>query len=155
MALLGIDLGTTACKVVAFSNAGKVICQARREYKIIRPQDQWAEIDPIELFQAVKSAILEINNSCMEKIIAISFSSQGEGVVPLDDDFKPVGNIIVSYDRRTLSQTEKLRNMLGDQFFYKTGGQILASMGTAPKIMWIGFWIILFTHPKSHRILRV
>ena len=137
MALLGVDLGTTACKAVAYSNDGKIIASGRREYKILRPQDQWVEINPFELFEAVKSAIFEINNICNEKISAISFSSQGEGVVPLDDTFKPIGNIIVSYDRRTLAQTEKLRTILGDDFFYRTGGQVLASMGTAPKIMWI------------------
>lgn len=124
MALLGIDLGTTACKAVVFGNDGKIITTARREYKIIRPQHQWVEINPYELFDAVKSAIFEVNNSCTEKILAISFSSQGEGVVPLDDNFKPVGNIIVSYDRRTLAQTEKLRKILGDDFIYRTGGQI-------------------------------
>jgi Sugar (pentulose and hexulose) kinases len=137
MALLGIDLGTTACKVVAYSNDGKVLAAGRREYKIIRPRHQWAEINPYELFDAVKSAIFEVNKSCNEKIFAISFSSQGEGVVPLDGNYKPVGNIIVSYDIRTLEQTEKLRKALGEDFFYKMGGQILASMGTAPKIMWI------------------
>lgn len=137
MALLGIDLGTTACKVVAFSNDGKVITMARREYTVLKAQHQWVELDPHELFEAVKSAIFHVKSNCNEKILAIGFSSQGEGVVPLDDNFKPVGNIIVSYDRRTLIQTEKLRNILGEDFFYKIGGQILASMGTAPKIMWI------------------
>lgn len=137
MALLGIDLGTTACKAVAYSNDGKVIAGARREYVIIKPRPQWVEIDPAELYNAVKSAVSEVTGACHEKILAISFSSQGEGVVPLDDNFKPVGNIIVSYDRRTLEQTEKLRNSFGDDFFYGLGGQILASMGTAPKIMWM------------------
>lgn len=137
MALLGIDLGTTACKAVAYSNDGKVLASARREYKILRPQHQWVEINPYELFDSVKEVIFEVNDNYTEKILAISFSSQGEGVVPLDDNFKPVGNIIVSYDRRTLIQTEKLRKILGDDYFFKTGGQILASMGTAPKIMWM------------------
>lgn len=137
MAILGIDLGTTACKVIAYNETGKKIAYARREYNVLKPRPQWAEIDPGELFETVKSAIFEINSSCHEKIWAISFSSQGEGVVPLDDNFKPVGNIILSYDRRAMAQTEKLRKALGDDFFYKTGGQILAPMGTAPKIMWI------------------
>lgn len=137
MAVLGIDLGTTACKVVAFGNDGRIIAIAKREYKIIRPKDQWAEINPFELLAAVKSAVSEVNSKCSESILAISFSSQGEGVVPLDNNYKPVGNIIVSFDRRTLEQTEKLRKTLGEDFFYKIGGQILASMGTAPKIMWI------------------
>ncbi len=137
MALLGVDLGTTACKVAVYSNDGRSIAGTRREYRIIKPKAQWVEIDPLELFETVKSAVSEVTKTCSEKILAISFSSQGEGVVPLDDNFKPVGNIIVSYDRRTLDQTEKLRNALGADFFYKTGGQILASMGTAPKIMWM------------------
>lgn len=137
MAVLGIDLGTTACKVVAYSNTGEEIAYARREYKIIRPRQQWAEICPGELFDCVKAAVIDVNKSCNEEVLAISFSSQGEGVVPLDENFKATGNIIVSYDRRALDQTERLRALLGEDFFYKTGGQVLAPMGTAPKIMWI------------------
>lgn len=137
MALLGIDLGTTACKAAAFDSDGRIIAKARREYTIIRPRYQWAEINPHELLDAVKSAVYEVNSSCEERISAISFSSQGEGVVPLDENFKPVGNIIVSYDRRAVRQTEKLRQILGEDFFYETCGQILSSAGTAPKIMWI------------------
>lgn len=137
MALLGIDLGTTACKAVAYDDGGRVLAKARREYKILRPRSQWAEVDPDDLFRAVKSVIFEINQSCTEKIRAIGFSSQGEGVVPLDRDFKPLGNIILSYDGRSLAQTERLGKVLGEDFLFGTGGQILASMGTATKIMWM------------------
>ncbi len=41
--LLGIDIGTSACKVAAFDEDGKVLAQANRPYHVYYPQSGWAE----------------------------------------------------------------------------------------------------------------
>ncbi len=43
--LLGIDVGTTGCKVALFSPEGRLIRAAYREYDTQRPQPGWAELD--------------------------------------------------------------------------------------------------------------
>lgn len=45
MSLLGIDVGTTACKVIAFSQDGKQLAAAYEEYEVERPGPGWAELD--------------------------------------------------------------------------------------------------------------
>ena len=45
MSLLGIDLGTTGCKAVAFSEDGKILAAAYREYPLHFPKTGWIELD--------------------------------------------------------------------------------------------------------------
>ena len=45
MSLLGIDVGTTGCKVIAFCEDGTVLAQAYGEYPLTHPQPGWSELD--------------------------------------------------------------------------------------------------------------
>lgn len=137
MAVIGIDLGTTACKIVAYSNTGRILSSKRREYTIIAPSPKRVEINPVEFVACVSECMKSVVAACDEPIVSLSFSSQGEGFVALDREFNPVYNIILSYDKRSIEQTNKLRNQLGEDYFYKKTGQILGCMGTASKIMWL------------------
>ena len=43
MSLLGIDVGTTGCKVIAFHEDGEILAQAYGEYPLIHPQPGWSD----------------------------------------------------------------------------------------------------------------
>ena len=45
MSMLGLDIGTTGCKVMSFAVDGRVLGEYRREYTIQTPQPLWAEQD--------------------------------------------------------------------------------------------------------------
>ena len=45
MSLLGIDVGTTGCKVIAFREDGTLLAQAYGEYPLTHPQPGWSELD--------------------------------------------------------------------------------------------------------------
>ncbi len=137
MAVLGIDLGTTACKVCAYDNFGNVIAKSREEYKIISKKPGWAEIDPKVLKFSVFKTIKRISMSIDEPIFSISFSSQGEGIVPLNNDYEPVGNIILSYDNRSKPQAEAIEKAFGKEKIFKITGQIINSAVSSSKILWI------------------
>ena len=134
---IGIDLGTTTVKASCFDETGKLVCVKKRQNIIYVPQAGWAELDPYSLWKNVCDLLCEITKCVKEKILAVSFSSQGEGVVPLDAHFIPVGNIILSYDRRAKKETQSLRNRISDEQIYEITGQIVSSVHTAPKIAWI------------------
>ena len=137
MAVLGIDLGTTACKMCAYDNMGNLLAKARDEYKIISKHVGWAEVDPIQLKNSVFKTIKRISSSISEPIFSISFSSQGEGVVPLNNSYQPVGNIILSYDNRSKNQALQLEESLGKKAIFDISGQIISSAVTSSKIKWI------------------
>lgn len=136
MALVGIDAGTTACKVTAFSEEGRVLAGARQEYRLHHPRDGWAELNPQEIWGAVVHGLKMVMGECGEPIKGVAVSSQGEGLVPLDENKEAAGPVIVSFDLRSREQTQRLRNEFGDRYFFEKGGQLLASMGTVTKIMW-------------------
>ena len=134
---IGIDLGTTTVKASCFDGTGNLVCVKKRQNVIFVPQAGRAEADPHLLWKNVRELLCEITTCVKEKILAVSFSSQGEGVVPLDAQFAPVGNIILSYDQRAKNETQNLRNRICDERIYEITGQIVSSVHSAPKIAWI------------------
>ena len=47
-ALMGIDVGTSSCKLTVFRKDGTVILTDTRKYPVYYPQDGWVEQDPEE-----------------------------------------------------------------------------------------------------------
>ena len=60
MSLLGADLGTTGGKAAVFSDDGRCLAQAYREYDILHPQPGWAELDSQEVWRKTKDIIREV-----------------------------------------------------------------------------------------------
>ncbi|MEG2316915.1 MAG: FGGY family carbohydrate kinase, partial [Clostridia bacterium] len=58
--LLGIDLGTSACKVALFAPDGSVVAQATADYPVFYPKPGWAEQNPEDWWQAVQRALHEV-----------------------------------------------------------------------------------------------
>lgn len=137
MALLGIDVGTTACKTVLYDFQGAVLNSAREEYKLYHPQNGWAEINPWEMWSAVKKCISDTVKSSVRKVEALAISSHGEGVIPLNKKLEVIGAEIVSFDCRSIEETRALENKFGKKYFFERGGQLLSSTGTLSKIMWM------------------
>ena len=55
--LLGIDIGTSACKVAVFEKSGTVVAAANGDYPVYYPKEGWAEQDPEEWWSAVCQAV--------------------------------------------------------------------------------------------------
>ena len=51
--LLGIDIGTSACKVALFNRRGEVLSQSNKGYPLYYPQPGWVEQDPDEWWEAI------------------------------------------------------------------------------------------------------
>ncbi len=135
--VLGIDVGTTACKVIAYDEFGNAVAKERAEYSVLHPQKGYAEIDPDSMWDGVVQSIynIKINNDI--QISAIAVSSHGEGVMPLNSEGVVIGNEILSYDTRTVNEAEVLRAQFGDDTIFDMSGQLLNSSGTICKIMWM------------------
>lgn len=137
MAVIGVDAGTTSCKAVLFNNYGDVLYSSHHEYQVYHPFANWAELKPDEVWNAVQLCIVDICKGSSEKVEAIAVSSQGEGMIALDKKGNPISNIIVSFDKRSILQSDYLKNELGEDLIYNTTGQIIGPMCTATKIMWL------------------
>ena len=58
--LLGIDIGTSACKIAVFDRGGKAIAAANGSYPVYYPHLGWAEQNPEEWWEAVCDAIPKV-----------------------------------------------------------------------------------------------
>ncbi|MCX7919950.1 MAG: FGGY family carbohydrate kinase [bacterium] len=138
MSLLGIDVGTTGCKVVAFNPDGKIIASAYREYPLRFPgQPGWVELDADEVWQRVKHCIQNVAaQTKSDPIEALAVSSQGEGVTPIDKAGRVLYHSIVSFDSRTVEFISWwLKRMSAYQLFAETG-MTPEPFYTINKILW-------------------
>lgn len=138
MSLLGIDVGTTGCKAVAFNEEGEQLTSAYREYPLHSPQPGWAELDGNQVWDYVKYCIGKVASETKhDPITAMAVSCQGEAVSPVDQNGNILHNAIVSFDSRAESYVAGWEKKFGKQDIFNKTGHPLASMYTALKMQWL------------------
>ncbi len=137
MAIGGIDVGTSGCKVVIFDLKGAVLSQAYREYPFLVPQPGWLEIDPELIWSAVVEALKEAVLVLKEPLEAIGVTSHGESMVPLSKEGRALTNLICNFDTRSHRYVEFWKERLGEWPIYQITGMPIHGMYTANKILWL------------------
>lgn len=137
MALLGIDVGTGGCKVVAFREDGAVLASAFREYPFVTPRPGWLEIDPGCIVQAVREALREVASRLSAPFDALAVTSHGETLVPLGQDGTPLTLAIANFDTRANKYVEFFRERFDPLALFSITGMPLHGMYTVNKILWL------------------
>ena len=137
MSLMGIDVGTTGCKVVAFDETGQVLAQAGREYPLITPQPGWYELDPERVWADVSDCLREVNALIKaDPVSALAISSQGEAMTPITRAGEILANSPISSDIRNIKQTAAMEAVLGARRIFAITGQPMSPIYTLPKVLW-------------------
>ncbi|WP_436854418.1 xylulokinase [Staphylococcus caeli] len=154
--VLGIDMGTSAIKIIAINKNGQVVAKTSVGLKLIQIQPGYNEQDPESWFQAVIKGIkslLQEENMKHKRIAGVSFSGQMHGLVALDKNHKPLRNAILWNDTRTTEQCQMIRNKFGETLLTNP---ILEGF-TLPKLLWMQthepeLWQVLdtFVLPKDY-----
>ena len=138
MNLLGIDVGTTGCKVALFSLQGEMLASAYREYDPQTPQAGWAQLDSAAIWEAVKAAICSVTGANPEADIqAVSVSSLAEAVVPVSADHRILGPSLLNFDVRGEEFLADLAVVLPDNRLYAINGNNLGNQYGLTKLKWI------------------
>lgn len=138
MSLLGIDIGTTGCKVIAFNKSAEILSYEYFGYPLIHPNEGWMELDAEYIWIKIKESISKINYKIKKDgIKAFSVSCQGEAIIPVDRFGNSLYNAIVSFDSRTYDQYKFWLKNLGKKEIFKITGMPLHPMYSINKIMWI------------------
>jgi xylulokinase len=136
--LLGIDAGTTGCKVALFSPEGHLIRAAYREYDTQRPQPGWAELDSRAVWSLVKAAIREVTTGTdVGSIRAVAVSSMGEAVVPVTRERAILGLSLLSFDVRGEEYLDALARVLDEETLYRINGNTSGNHYSLTKLKWI------------------
>ncbi len=136
--IIGIDIGTTNSKAVAYSYSGQVLVQSNCTYPHLSPAEGYHELDPLALFNAVCTVIKTVVQHCNDhQLSAVCFSSAMHGVFAVDHQGDPLTNMITWADLRSSAYAKKLKaDSLAGTLYERTGTPIHA-MAPLCKLMWM------------------
>ncbi|MBO9573355.1 MAG: gluconokinase [Chitinophagaceae bacterium] len=136
--ILGIDIGTSGAKAVAYSKDGKIIAHANSSYAVLPEEEGKHELDPEILFSAVLDVIKgTLKNTGAEKPMAISFSSAMHGLIAVDRSGKPITNMITWADLRSSKYATQLNYSPQAEIIYGRTGTPIHPMSPLCKIIWL------------------
>ena len=138
MSILGLDIGTTGCKCTIFTETGITLSAAYIEYPVDTPAPGYYELNPLKVWNAVKTVIGSTAKAVAhDKPIALSISSFGEACVPIDKNGNILYSSILYMDERGSEQAARMEERLGRDKIMELTGVPCHSMYTINKVTWI------------------
>jgi xylulokinase len=132
---LGIDIGTSAIKVVVMDDAGAVVGESRVALGISRPHPLWSEQDPTEWWAATNQAVTMLDRALRAKVRAVGLSGQMHGAVLLNKARKVVRPAILWNDGRCAQECDDL--LVAEPRAHDITGNLIMPGFTAPKLVWV------------------
>ncbi|MBQ2663559.1 MAG: xylulokinase [Clostridia bacterium] len=135
---IGIDLGTSAVKMLMTDENGEIIKSVSKEYPLYFPHEGWSEQKPEDWWSAVKEGLKELTDGSDKSLAkGISFGGQMHGLVILDENDNVIRPAILWNDGRTQSEVDYLNNEIGKHKLSEYTANIAFAGFTAPKILWL------------------
>ena len=137
--LLGIDIGTSGCKVALFKPDGTVCAQATAEYAVDYPHPGWAQQHPDDWWCAACGAIRQLLNESglsASDIAGIGIDGQSWSAIAVDADGQVLAPTPIWTDTRSGDICDELRAQFGAETFFDCSGNPLQPSYTLPKILW-------------------
>ena len=132
--LLGIDVGTSGCKVLLIDEDGRILKSASAEYPLSTPRAGWSEQNPEDWWQGVVRCLAEIGESTPD---AIGLTGQMHGAVFLDEHDAVVRPAILWNDQRTVEECAEIDATVGPEVVRATTCNPPLTGFQAPKLLWL------------------
>ncbi len=138
MFYIGVDLGTSAVKLLLMNEYGEIKKIVSKEYPLYFPHPGWSEQQPEDWFTRTMEGIRElVTESDRTQVAGISFGGQMHGLVVLDRDDRVIRPAILWNDGRTGAETEYLNQTIGKEKLSEYTANIAFAGFTAPKLLWM------------------
>ncbi|NLF17429.1 MAG: hypothetical protein GX595_09245 [Lentisphaerae bacterium] len=139
MSWMGIDIGTSGCKAVAFDAEGRILAAAAREYPTLMPREGWAELDSEQVMGACLEVLAEAAGACRDRdpVAGIGISSQGEAFTAVGARGEMLSHAMVSSDARAADVARRWPEHFGAERLYQLTGHTAHPMFTLFKILWL------------------
>jgi xylulokinase len=138
--LVGVDVGTSGCKVAVFDERHQLQASDQRGYALIAPRPGWIEFDPEAIWAAlcgaVRGALAQLGTGLHRDAFCLGFSVFGEGLILADPSGRPVHRGILSSDVRSAAVAERMERDLDRATWYRRTGRLPHPMAVATKIIW-------------------
>ena len=114
MLYIGIDLGTSAVKLLLMSEKGKIEKVVSREYALSFPHPGWSEQNPSDWYEQSIDGLKELlSGTDKGSVKGISFGGQMHGLVCLDENDNVIRPAILWNDGRTEEEVKYLNEDIG------------------------------------------
>lgn len=138
MLYIGIDLGTSAVKLLLMDGGGKIHKIVSKEYPLFFPHPGWSEQRPEDWYEKTMEGIAELlEGADRSQVAGISFGGQMHGLVALDQDDQVIRPAILWNDGRTAKETDYLNQVIGKEKLSEYTANIAFAGFTAPKLLWM------------------
>mgnify|MGYP002508155285 FL=1 len=138
MLYIGVDLGTSAVKLLLMDGDGKIHKIVSKEYPLYFPHAGWSEQKPEDWFTQAMEGIKELVSECdRSQVAGISFGGQMHGLVALDKEDRVIRPAILWNDGRTGAETDYLNQEIGKDKLSRYTANIAFAGFTAPKLLWM------------------
>nr|WP_294694278.1 gluconokinase [uncultured Friedmanniella sp.] len=136
--LLGLDVGTTAVKVAAFSTRGLgQVAAALREYPLTQPRPGWHVQDPATVLTAVDAALRDCVGALgAARPIGLAVGSAQHGLLGLDERAEPVTPLVTWADGRAMAEARELRASGEAVGLLRRTGTPVHPMSPLVKLVW-------------------
>lgn len=137
--LLGIDIGTSACKAAVFDLYGRAVVQTSSPYQVYYPAPGCVEQNPVEWWDGVCLAIREIlqkGNIDVNDIAGIGLGGQSWSAIPVDKAGNVLCNTPIWMDTRASELCKRVTERVGFSHIFGISGNALEPSYSTPKILW-------------------
>ena len=139
--ILVFDIGTTAVKACIFNRELKLLGHSSEEYRLETPAPSRVELLPDIYWEAVKSQtaiVCRKTGISPSEIEAITATTQGETLIPVDINGNALRKAIVWLDERASGEAARISERFPPETFYSRTG-IPECNGYCPvaKLLWI------------------
>ncbi len=135
--MLGIDIGTSSCKITVLDQDGNIICSCSKRYKTNYPKAGWAEQNPEDWYEALKYTInylFENKKLKKQNIASLSIDGMLNSPVFLGNKGEILRPTIIWMDQRSTLQAKWLKQNLKDNIVQNSP---ITATALLSKILWV------------------
>lgn len=140
MVFVGVDVGTTSTKTLAYNSDGRILAEESRDYPLRSPKPGYAEQDPDEIFEAVMDSLANVvatlKEHGTEEVSCVSFSAAMHSLLALDAYGEPLTASLTYADNRAARQSERIKKELGGPEIHRRTGTPIHPMSPLTKLLW-------------------
>jgi xylulokinase len=138
MSVIGLDIGTTGCKAIVFGREWEILGRASREYPVLSSRAGWAEQDAEQVWKlAMETVAQAVDQNQADAPRAMALSVQGEAVIPVDREGRPLRHAILGMDTRSTAENAWLAETFDPQTLFRRTGMPMHTINTLTKLLWL------------------
>lgn len=135
--VIGLDVGTSGTKALAFSCSGKLLDSRKTEYQAMQTAVDRMEHDAVAVSQNALNCLNELTLAMGHAPLAVGIDTFMHSLMPVDDEIKPMGNLMLWNDFRSASYAADLKETRLGKDIYRQTGTPVHPMSWLTKLRWM------------------